>query len=327
MCPARAARPAWPKVFKLSSNETPLGPSPQAIAAYKAAGGHLEEYPDGSASELREAIGRASGSIPIGSSAAQAPTISCISWPRPISSRRRGDPHRARLPDLSDRDPGAGAKPIVVPETNYMADVDAILAAVTKRRPKSSSSPTRTIRPAPACRSTRSSGCIAAWRPTCCSCSTRLTPNMSETTITRPASNLWRRRKTSSCAARSRRFMDWPRCGSAGCWTARTSSMRSTASAARSTSQRAGDRRGIAAIEDMEHQERSRQHKTRWLAWLTEEIGKLGLKVTPSVANSVLIHFPRDQGPHRQGRGRVPDRARSHPAARSPLTNCPTRCV
>jgi len=53
---------------------------------------------------------------------------------------------------------------------------------------------------------------------------------------------------------------------------------------------------GIAAIEDMEHQERSREHNTRWLAWLTEEIGKLGLEVTPSVANFVLIHFPQAKG-------------------------------
>ena len=53
---------------------------------------------------------------------------------------------------------------------------------------------------------------------------------------------------------------------------------------------------GIAAIEDTAHQERSREHNARWLAWLTEEIGKLGLKVTPSVANFVLIHFPETKG-------------------------------
>ncbi len=53
---------------------------------------------------------------------------------------------------------------------------------------------------------------------------------------------------------------------------------------------------GIAAIEDVEHQERSRAHNTRWLNWLTEEIGKLGLTVTPSVANFVLIHFPQTKG-------------------------------
>jgi histidinol-phosphate aminotransferase len=53
---------------------------------------------------------------------------------------------------------------------------------------------------------------------------------------------------------------------------------------------------GIAAIEDVEHQQRSREHNTRWLDWLTNEISKLGLKVTPSVANFVLIHFPETKG-------------------------------
>jgi histidinol-phosphate aminotransferase len=53
---------------------------------------------------------------------------------------------------------------------------------------------------------------------------------------------------------------------------------------------------GIAAIEDVEHQEKSREHNTRWLGWLYQEIGKLGLKVTPSVANFLLIHFPETKG-------------------------------
>jgi histidinol-phosphate aminotransferase len=53
---------------------------------------------------------------------------------------------------------------------------------------------------------------------------------------------------------------------------------------------------GVAAIEDTAHQERSREHNSKWLTWLTEEIGKLGLKVTPSVANFLLIHFPQDKG-------------------------------
>src|SRR6185295_20324510 len=53
---------------------------------------------------------------------------------------------------------------------------------------------------------------------------------------------------------------------------------------------------GIAAIEDTAHQDTSREHNSKWLPWITEEIGKLGLKVTPSVANFVLIHFPDDKG-------------------------------
>jgi histidinol-phosphate aminotransferase len=53
---------------------------------------------------------------------------------------------------------------------------------------------------------------------------------------------------------------------------------------------------GIEAIRDTAHVERARQHNAKWLPWLTEEIGKLGLKVTPSVANFVLIHFPATPG-------------------------------
>ena len=40
----------------------------------------------------------------------------------------------------------------------------------------------------------------------------------------------------------------------------------------------------------------SKAFTEQWRTWLTEEIGKLGLKVTPSVANFVLIHFPQTKG-------------------------------
>jgi histidinol-phosphate aminotransferase len=53
---------------------------------------------------------------------------------------------------------------------------------------------------------------------------------------------------------------------------------------------------GIAALADAAHVERSRAHNERWLKWLTEEIGRLGLQVTPSVANFLLIHFPANAG-------------------------------
>ena len=49
------------KVFKLSSNESPLGASPAATAAYRAAADNLELYPDGSAAILREAIAQRYG--------------------------------------------------------------------------------------------------------------------------------------------------------------------------------------------------------------------------------------------------------------------------
>jgi histidinol-phosphate aminotransferase len=52
----------------------------------------------------------------------------------------------------------------------------------------------------------------------------------------------------------------------------------------------------VAAIEDTAHVQMSKAHTEKWRNWLTEEIGRLGLKVTPSVANFVLIHFPSEKG-------------------------------
>src|SRR4029450_9533428 len=62
--PGKSTAPGVARVFKLSSNETPLGPSPAAIDAYKAVAEHLQDYPDGSAAALREAIGGAFGLDP-----------------------------------------------------------------------------------------------------------------------------------------------------------------------------------------------------------------------------------------------------------------------
>ena len=76
---------------------------------------------------------------------------------------------------------------------------------------------------------------------------------------------------------------------------------------------------GIAAIQDSAHVEASRAHNEKWLAWLTTEIRKLGLEVTPSIANFVLIHFPDDQGPHRGGGRRLSHAARPDPASRRRL--------
>jgi len=52
----------------------------------------------------------------------------------------------------------------------------------------------------------------------------------------------------------------------------------------------------VAALEDTAHQQMSKLHTDKWRSWLTEEVTKLGLTVTPSVANFILIHFPLEKG-------------------------------
>jgi len=52
----------------------------------------------------------------------------------------------------------------------------------------------------------------------------------------------------------------------------------------------------LAALADEEFQKRSLELVWRWRPWLTQQIGGLGLEVTPSAANFVLIHFPATPG-------------------------------
>ena len=62
-------KPAWEiereygleHVIKLASNENPLGPSPRALAALKAAAGELHRYPDGDAAALRGELAKRFG--------------------------------------------------------------------------------------------------------------------------------------------------------------------------------------------------------------------------------------------------------------------------
>ena len=132
--PGKSSAPGVAKVFKLSSNETPLGPSPRAIEAYKAWADHLEDYPDGSASELREAIGRAFGLDPdrIVCGAGSDDLLHLLAHAYLVD----GDEaihtiHGFLIYPIVTL--GAGAKPVVAPEKDYTADVDAILSAVTKK--------------------------------------------------------------------------------------------------------------------------------------------------------------------------------------------------
>src|SRR6187455_1024982 len=45
-------------IAKLSANESPLGPSPKAVAAYRDLAAELHRYPDGHCTLLRQALGR-----------------------------------------------------------------------------------------------------------------------------------------------------------------------------------------------------------------------------------------------------------------------------
>src|SRR3984885_7725865 len=122
------------KVFKLSANETPFGPSPKAIEVYKQAAAHLEDYPEGTSRILREAIGRAFGLDPdrIISGAGSDELFNL----RAHVYLTRGDeaisaPHGFLVYPIATM--ASGATIMVAPETEFTADVDAMLKLVTPR--------------------------------------------------------------------------------------------------------------------------------------------------------------------------------------------------
>src|ERR1700732_5523656 len=132
--PGKSAAPGVSRVIKLSSNETPLGASPKAIAAYRAVADRLADYPDGAATALREAIGRAFGLDPnrIVCGAGSDDLLNLLA----DAYLRDGDEaihttHGFLVYPIATR--GSGAKPIVAAEKNYTADVDAMLAALSER--------------------------------------------------------------------------------------------------------------------------------------------------------------------------------------------------
>jgi histidinol-phosphate aminotransferase len=294
--PGKSSAPGVAKVHKLSSNETPLGPSPQAIAAYKAVAAHLEDYPDGASTELRDAIGRAFGLDP--------DRIVCGAGSDDLLNLLA----RAYLSDGDEAihtthgflvypiaTLGTGAKPVVAPETNYTADVDAILARVSARTKlvflANPNNPTGTYLPFDEVKRLHKSLPPHVLLIIDAAYAEYVRRNDYETGIELVA--------TSDNVVMTRTFSKIY-----GLAALRLGWMYGPAHVVDAVNRVRGPfnvnapamAAGIAAIGDTAHLENSRAHNERWLAWLTEEIGKLGLKVTPSVANFVLIHFPEQNG-------------------------------
>ena len=294
--PGKSSAPGAAKIFKLSSNETPLGPSPRAIAAYQSVAAHLQDYPDGSASELREAIGRAFGLDPdrIVCGAGSDDLLNLLAR----AYLADGDEaihttHGFLVYPIATR--GTGARPVVAAETDYTASVDAILAAVTKKTKivflANPNNPTGTYisfdevkrlhRSLPPQILLVLDAAYAEYvRRNDYESGIELVATSENVVMTRTFS------KIHGLAALRLGWMFGPAHVVAAVNRIRGPfNVNAPAIAA-----------GIAAIEDVKHQELAREHNSRWLAWLAQEIGRLGLKVTPSVANFLLIHFPQAKG-------------------------------
>src|SRR5438105_6965007 len=132
--PGKSSPPGVAKVFTLSSSETPLGPSPHAIAAYRAVADHLEDYPDGGATALRKAIGKAYGLDPArivcGTGSDELLNLLAHAYLGP-GDEAIHTTHGFLVYPIATL--GSGATPVVAPEKDFTANVDEILKRVTPK--------------------------------------------------------------------------------------------------------------------------------------------------------------------------------------------------
>jgi len=122
------------RVYKLSSNENPLGPSPAARAAYRAAGDCLERYPASDHAALRAAIGDvhnlAAAQIICGDGSDEVIGWLCQAYAGPGDEVVYTE-HGFSMYRISAL--AAGATPVEAGETARRVDVDKILAVCTTR--------------------------------------------------------------------------------------------------------------------------------------------------------------------------------------------------
>jgi len=294
--PGESSVPGGMEPVKLSSNENPLGPSPAAIAAFKAAADSLERYPDGSASGLRQAIARAHGLNPdrivCGAGSDELLNLLAHAYLEPGDETIFTE-HGFLVYRIVTL--GCGATPVIAPEKDLRTDVDAILARVTSKTKivfvANPNNPTGTYIPFDEVRRLRQGLPDNVLLVLDAAYSEYVRRNDYEAGIELVATtgNTVMTRTFSKIHGLAALRLGWAYCPAAIADALNRIRGPFNVSAPAIAA-------GIAALEDRGHVEKSVAHNEKWLPWLTAELEKLGLRVTPSVANFVLVHFPRDAG-------------------------------
>lgn len=280
------------RVIKLSSNETPFGASPKAIAAYKNAADTLYRYPDGSAALLRQAIGEVYGLNPdriiCGAGSDEIISFLCQAYAgegTEVIYTEHGFLMYKIYALVS------GAKPVSVPEKNLKTDVDAILKAVNDQTRivfiANPNNPTGSYIAEPEIKRLRKGlpenillvidGAYAEYvSEEDYNAGVDLVDRTDNTVMTRTFSKIY--------GLASLRI-GWAYCPNSvievlnrvrGPFNVSTPAVAAA----------------VAAVKDEEFVEKARIHNDESILWLTEELQRIGLIVYPTVANFILIKFP-----------------------------------
>lgn len=293
--PGAATVRANGRIYKLSSNETPLGPCPAAIEAYRQAAGNLELYPDGEARNLREAIsetyGLAPSNITTGNGSDELLGLLAQTYLAPGDEGIMTE-HGFSIYEIQIR--AAGATPVIVREKDCRVDVDNILAAVGPQTRiafiANPGNPTGTYLTANEIRRLHAAlprnillvldGAYAEYvQASDYEAGIELVSTHENVVMTRTFSKIY---------------------GLAGLrigWMYAPLHVIDAMNRVRGpfNVSSAAQAAAAVAIRDRGFLEQSAAFNNEWRTWLTRELASIGLGVTPSVTNFLLVHFPSDE--------------------------------
>jgi histidinol-phosphate aminotransferase len=280
------------KVFKLSSNESPLGASPKAMAAFAGGAASLALYPDGSATALRGALaaryGLAADRLICGAGSDEILQLLAHAYLSPGDEAIYSQFGFMVYPIVIAAN---GATAVVAKESQFTTDIDAMIAAITKRTKivflANPNNPTGTYVPFEEVKRLHSALPPQVLLVLDAAYAEFVTANDYEAGVALVSSseNVVMTRTFSKLHGLAALRLGWAY-GPASVIDVlnRIRGPFNVSAPAISA--------GVAAINDTAFMDEALAFNTKWLAWLKLEIEKLGLTVTPSVGNFLLVHFP-----------------------------------
>lgn len=283
------------RVYKLSSNETPLGPSPAAIAAYRQAAGQLELYPDSQFTTLREAISDihklSLKNITCGNGSDEILGLLANIFLAPgdegIMTEHGFSTYHIQML-------AAGGTPVIVKEKDCRIDIDAILSAVSERTKivfiANPGNPTGTY-----LKRSEIEALHAGLPPHVllvldCAYAEYVAEDDYSTgeSLVAQFENVVMTRTFSKIYGLASLRVGWMYAPDyiIDAYNRTRSAFNVNAAAIAAAS---------AAMRDQAFMKKTAAFNAQWRKWLTKELIGLGLKVTPSVTNFLLIHFPAEK--------------------------------
>jgi histidinol-phosphate aminotransferase len=294
--PGRNRVPGAAKIHKLSSNESPLGPSPKAIHAFRACASDLALYPDGSALALREAIGRRYGLDPAriicGNGSDELLALLAYAFLGPGDEGLYSEHGFLEYP-ICIR--AAGGAPVVAKETDKTVSVDAMLAKVSARTKivylANPSNPTGTYIPFSEVKRLQVGLPPDALLVIDAAYAEYVTRNdyTAGVELASSCENVVMTRTFSKIHGLANLRIGWAY-GPAHVLDALNRirgpfNLNGPAQAA-----------AVASLGDVAHIEAAIAHNSRWLPWLSQAISALGIVVTPGAGNFLLLGFTKEPG-------------------------------